>query len=148
MCILAVRFLKFDFSDQDLFKKNLKILGEEVLIRVNDKNAYLSVYYDGKIELVEWGIQFPKNNKKIFFCKKESLISGKWAFVFKKNVQVNASFALSRGVWFQVRQGLSAVMMKNINGEKCVCIITEPSTHYFEIMTGSKRMPVLINQIL
>lgn len=148
MCISAIRFLKFEFSDDYLKKNNHSISGNEVLVRSNDKYSFLPVYLTGNVDLVKWGIKVPKSIFPIRFCKIESLNEGKWQWLFPKQVSIPVSFALCKGVWFQVRQGISGIFVENIRGERCVFVLTKPSTHYFEVMTGSKRMPVLINQIL
>jgi len=63
-------------------------------------------------------------------------------------VKIIASFGWSNGVWFQVRDGIHGILVHDEDGKAYCFMLTQPATHYFNIMTGAERMPVLINQIL
>ncbi len=148
MCLSALRFSKFEFLDSSLKEKNLNVSGDEVLVRLSDKEAFLPVGSSNGTFLAKWGMSFKNFTRPLRFCRTESLESGKWASFSPVLVEIPVSLALSMGVWFQVRKAISGVLIENFAGDMCVFILTKPSTHYFEVMTGAKRMPVLINQIL
>ncbi|MDX9971257.1 MAG: hypothetical protein RBS56_05130 [Candidatus Gracilibacteria bacterium] len=148
MCISAFRFPKFEFSDKTLTENSLNVSGDEVLVRLVDKYAYLPVGSANGTFLARWGMCLKNSKTPLRFCRNESLESGKWASFSPTIVEIPVCLALSMGVWFQVRKAISGVLVENFSGERCVFVLTKPSTHYFEVMTGSKRMPVLINQIL
>ncbi len=78
----------------------------------------------------------------------ESVKKGQWQHSGALLVEILASRGCSNGVWFPIRQGIRGLLIKTPKGERHVYLLTEPSTHYFKIMTGSARMPVLIKQII
>lgn len=147
MCT-AVRFSRFEFADEALENSGLKLSGDEVRVAFNDKITFLPVVYSGSNQLFVWGNK-DKSKKlpRTGFCRFESLESGKWQWLNPVNVKILAATALVNGVWFQVREGIDGVIVE-YSGLKACYILTKPSTHYFKIMTGSDRMPVLINQII
>ena len=60
---------------------------------------------------------------------------------------VPASYGLDgRGVWYLIRQGVRGLLVPDEWGCAVAYLICEPSTHYYQVMTGSRRMPVLIDQ--
>ena len=144
----AIKFDRFEFSDEELQAVSLKVLGEEVKVSFTDSLPYLPVFYQGRNQLVFWGNKKTTKFPRTGFCRKESLLAGKWSFLRPKKVLVLASSALVNGVWFQVRKGIEAVLITDSNYKMYCYILTQDSTHYFKIMTGSDRMPVLKDQLL
>jgi hypothetical protein len=53
---------------------------------------------------------------------------------------------LENGVWFRIREGIRGVLVRDENEVDVVYMVCEPATHYYEVMTRSKRMPVLIGE--
>lgn len=54
-------------------------------------------------------------------------------------VVIPASMGVDKGVWFQIREGLKGVFVRGR-----VHMLTKPASHYYRIMTRSRRMPVFI----
>ena len=61
-------------------------------------------------------------------------------------ISAPTTLALERGVWFRVRQGVRGLLVPDERGCAVVYMICEPSSQYYRVMTGSERMPVLIEQ--
>jgi len=147
MCI-AIRFNRFEFSDQEIQASELPVSGDEVRVYFAKKDPLLPIHYRGNNRLVSWGNKLNNKVPRSGYCKLESLESGKWQWFNPEPVTILASVGLTNGVWFQIRQGIKGVLIKDNQGVYHVYILMTPSTHYFKIMTGADRMPVLINQIL
>lgn len=147
MCV-AIRFSRFEFSDKCLADTGLELCGDEVRVSFMRNGALLPVHYGGENQLIMWGNKVNAGVPRTGYCRVESLEAGKWQWLSPERAVVLASSALVNGVWFQVRQGIEAVLVRDARGEKHCYILTQPSTHYFKVMTGSLRMPMLVNQIL
>lgn len=118
--------------------------GKNGLIRmsVNDRDPKLGIRTCNGPRYVLWG--YSKN----FCLKKESLVSGYLCHIQSKPVEIIANRALVNGIWFQIKKGIRGILILDGKGSKRVLILTEPSTHYFKIMTRADRMPVLIDQLI
>lgn len=147
MCVL-IRFNCFEFTDFELEGLAAKRSGEEIRMHVNDVNALLPVQWQGRNQLLPWGSKGQSRLPKTGFCKVESLAAGKWAWLNPEEIHIIASFGWANGVWFQVRQAVKGIVVRSPSGTPHCYMLTQPATHYFKIMTGAERMPVLVNQIL
>lgn len=146
MCT-QIRFNCFDFCDAKLKELAHLRSSDQIRMHVNQKGALLPIEHHGEHKLVAWGNQ-GEDLPKTGYCKLESLEDGKWQWLNPEPVRIIASFAWSKGVWFQVRQGIRGILVYD-RAEKPHCfLLTQPATHYFKIMTGADRMPVLIDQIV
>jgi hypothetical protein len=61
-------------------------------------------------------------------------------------VDVPATLGLENGVWFQVRQGVRAVLVRDEAKVARAYPICEPASYYYRVMTRSHWMPVLIGE--
>ena len=74
-------------------------------------------------------------------------VNGGWNRVPAEIVEIPATYALERrGVWFLVETGIRGLLVPDERGLAVCYVICEPSSHYYRVMTGSERMPVLIGQ--
>ena len=53
---------------------------------------------------------------------------------------------LENGIWFRIRQVMRGLLVTDEHGHEVAYMICEPATHYYHIMTRSKRMPLLIDE--
>ena len=51
-----------------------------------------------------------------------------------------------RGVWYLIEVGIRGLLVPDERGCAVAYMIREPASHYYQIMTGSPRMPVFIDQ--
>ena len=63
-------------------------------------------------------------------------------------VDIPASLALERGVWYRVRQGVRGLLVPDERGMAVAYVVCEPSSHYYRVMTRCPRMPVLIEEAI
>jgi hypothetical protein len=144
----SIRFPCFEFPNETLVKFAAIRTGDEIRMNFRKSDALLPVLHHGDNKLMEWGNKKSRGLPRTGFCKLESLEAGKWKWLNPEPVRILASSGRSNGVWFQVRQGIRGILVHDEDERAHCYMLTQPATHYFKIMTGSDRMPVLVNQIL
>src|SRR5689334_19479191 len=55
-------------------------------------------------------------------------------------------FECDKGIGFRIRQGIRGLLLSDEHCEDVAYMICEPASHYYKVMTRSKRMPVLIGE--
>lgn len=120
----------------------------ELHFMYSDANAELPVFHNGRSMIYLWGNRDNRTSRLPLggWCKTESLETGRWRWLNPEPVEIPADFGWEKGVWFQVVQGIRAVVVKDEQRCPHVYMLTKPATHYFAIMTKCDRMPVLIEQ--
>ena len=103
---------------------------------------------NGQLVLHEWGNR-PGVGKlpKTGWCQQESLDSwrsGGW--LQPELVEIPANFGLEKGIWFQVVEGMRGVVVRDESAAPHVYMLTQPASHYYEVMTRHDRMPVFIGE--
>jgi hypothetical protein len=76
----------------------------------------------------------------------ETIEGGGWRGSGAVPVDIPATFAVERGVWFRVRQGIRGLLVPDERGAAVCYMVCEPSSHYYRVTTRSDRMPVLIDE--
>lgn len=147
MCT-QVRFHCYDIPNHVLEHLLDHQHGNEVLMHVNAPKASLLIEHQGSYQWLPWGNKKEPQLPKTGFCKEESLREGKWQWLHPQQVRIVASAAWANGVWFQVKVGIHGLLIQDSKGQRRVYMLTREATHYYSIMTGSKRMPALMDQIL
>ncbi len=116
--------------------------GREIQFLYRHRRPLLPVQVDGQLRIMDWGSKrgpLPMGG----WCHREWIEGGHWQHLRPSKATVLAALALERGVWFQVREGIEAVI---VCGR--VYLLTEPASHYYRIMTRNQRMPVLVGQTI
>ena len=72
--------------------------------------------------------------------------AGGWNGFGAEPIDIPATMGLENGVWYQVRQGIRGLLVRDEQGTPRVYMICEPASHYYQVMTRSDRMPVLIEE--
>ena len=109
----------------------------------------LPVVRDGELVILEWGNRGGKGKlPKTGWCRQESLTAGKWRWLDPSPVEIPANFGLEKGIWFQITEGIRGVLVLDESGHEHVYMLTEPASHYYQVMTRHERMPVLIGQMI
>jgi hypothetical protein len=57
-----------------------------------------------------------------------------------------ATRALDNAVWYDVRDGIRAVLIRDAQDSLSVYPLVEPASHYYQAMTGSEWAPCLVRQ--
>lgn len=112
------------------------------------RNPCLPVWRDGQLEVVRWGNSRGESRRlpRTGWTWLETINSGGWQGLDAVLVDIPATLGLERGVWFRIRQGIRGLLVRDERDTAVVYMICAPSTHYYQIMTRSNRMPVLIEE--
>jgi hypothetical protein len=109
----------------------------------------LPVWRDGQFEVVRWGNKRGESAAlpRTGWTWQSTLEEGGWAGTEAVLVEIPASYGLERrGVWFLIEVGIRGLLTPDEQGTAVCYMICEPASHYYRIMTGSPRMPMLIDQ--
>jgi hypothetical protein len=102
------------------------------------RQPILPVWHDGQLRIVAWGGQPPSRCGLTWL---RTLEAGDWQPYEPEAVDIPAAAGLERGVWFRIRQGVRGLLV-----DDRAFVLIEPSTHYYRVMTKSRRMPLLIGE--
>lgn len=120
----------------------------EVRFLYRDATRCLPAWHEGQLVIARWGCR--RGDSRALPCTgwtwRASVEAGQWACWVAAPVDIPAALALENGVWFQVRQGLRGLLVRDERDRPAVYVICEPATHYYHTMTRSRRMPVLIGE--
>jgi hypothetical protein len=132
-------------------KRRLHLRGkqEEYRFLFRDRRACLPIWRDGQLQLVRWGNGRGQSRllPRTGWTWEASIREGRWQGSGGVPVEIPANYGLERrGAWFLIETGIRGLLVPDENGWAVVYVICEPASHYYRVMTGSDRMPVLINQ--
>jgi hypothetical protein len=120
----------------------------EVQFLYRHRRPRLPVWRDGRLQVVRWGNG--RGQSRVLppsgWTWRETIESGAWRGLDAVPVDIPASLGLDHGVWFRIRQGIRGLLVPDEDGKAVVYMICEPASHYFQIMTRSTRMPLLIDE--
>lgn len=94
----------------------------------------LPAWVEGRLLILPWG-------RRELWCPIEALESGRWQPRHPVEVLIPCSFVLDRGVWYLVREGVRGILTTE-GDAPFVYPLTQPATHYHEVMTRSPRMVI------
>lgn len=120
----------------------------EVQFHYEDRRPKLPIRRDGRLQFVRWGNGRGQSRHlpRTGWTWLETVESGYWSQIGGIAVEIAATFAYDRGVWYHVRQGIRGLLVPDERGWAVCYMICEPSSHYYQIMTRNDRMPVLIGE--
>jgi hypothetical protein len=109
----------------------------------------LPIWRDGQFQIVRWGNGRRRSRvlPRTGWTWQATLSEGGWAGTQAVPVDIPASYGLERsGVWFLIEVGIRGILVPDEHGAAVCYMLCEPASHYYRIMTGATRMPVLIDQ--
>jgi hypothetical protein len=112
--------------------------------------ALLPVWWHGRLHVVRWGNR-DRSDRRLppsAWTWRETVEAGKWSGIEPEPVDVPARYGYANGVWFNVREGFRGLLVQPPGREPVVYLLCEPATRYYEVMTRSEWMPVLINEVI
>jgi hypothetical protein len=114
-----------------------------------DRRPRLPIWRDGRLQVVRWGNG--RRQSRILpptgWTWLETVRQGGWRDSGAVPVDIPATCGLERrGVWFLIEAGIRGLLVPDERGIAVCYMLCEPASHYYRIMTGSDRMPVLIDQ--
>lgn len=106
---------------------------EEFRFLLAERSPVLPVYHDGQFQILPWGNRQRQAGVPVSgWCLRESLEDGLWSHWRPREVFIPASFGWDRGVWYQIREGLKGILIRDRERQPRVFILTQRSTHYYE----------------
>ena len=147
---LAASELPLEWLEQPHIKARLFTRGGEPEVRFffRDTERILPIIHDGVLRLVRWGARRSESGvlPPTGWTWRSSVENGQWGESGAEPVVIAATMGLEKGVWFRVREGVRGLLVRDERGVETAYMICEPSSHYFQVMTRSQRMPVLIGE--
>ena len=151
--MVGVSLLRSEIPERLITQQNLQHwlvrrseqAAEEIRFLRRARRALLPVWYQNELSLFEWGNRDRRNRLPCgAYLMQEELKSGYWQN--GEPVEVPANFGLVNHVWFHVVGGFRGVLLRDRDGNAHVYLLMQPASHYYEVMTHSKRMPLFIGQ--
>ena len=120
----------------------------ELRFTFRDPQAELPVWHDNRLEILAWGNRDDRKSRlpRTGWCRQESLEAGRWSWLQPEMVEIPAALGLEKGVWFLITEGVRGVLVHDERALPHVYMLTQPASHYYQIMTRHDRMPVLLGQ--
>lgn len=121
---------------------------QEIQFLFRDRVPRLPVWRDGRLQIVRWGNGRGQSRclPRTGWTWLETVQQGGWRHANPVPVDIPAILGCDRGIWYAVRQGMRGLLVPDERGMAVCYMICEPASHYYRIMTGSSRMPVLIDE--
>jgi hypothetical protein len=122
----------------------------EVRFLARERERVLPVWLDGRLQIVRWGNRRGESRRLPYtaWTWRATVEAGGWAALEPEEVEIPAGMGLDRGVWYQIREGVKGLAVRDERGEPAVYVLVEPASHYYQVMTRSAWMPVLIGEYL
>jgi hypothetical protein len=119
----------------------------ELRFLYRDPNPELPAWYGDRLSIYPWGNRdktsvLPRTG----WCRMEILQQGLWRHLHPEPVEIPAALGLERGVWFLIADGIRGVLVRDERARPHVYMLTQPASHYYQIMTRNPRMPVLLGE--
>jgi hypothetical protein len=119
----------------------------ELRFLCRDPKPELPVWHGNQLAVYPWGNRDRTSAlPRTAWCRLETLQDGLWRHLSPEPVDIPAALGLERGVWFLIGEGIRGVLVRDEQGRPRVYMLTQPASHYYQIMTRSPRMPVLLGQ--
>jgi hypothetical protein len=120
----------------------------EMYFLLTDRERVLPVYQGGKTRVLPWGARRDQwqSLPPSPWVRAEDLDAGRLAALEPVDAVIRASRAVDGDVWFDVRVGVRAVLVRDGLGAPVVYPLVEKASCYYRGMTGSDWMPCLLRQ--
>jgi hypothetical protein len=147
--------LPIDALPEELVEKNRPriVLREpgasrELRFLYRDPKAELPAWFGNQLMLYPWGNRDNARSRlpRTGWCRMESLEAGQWRWLRPEPVEIPAALGLEKGVWFQIAEGIRGILVEDEERRPHVYMLTQPASHYYQIMTRHDRMPVLLGR--
>ncbi|QDV36354.1 hypothetical protein [Tautonia plasticadhaerens] len=114
-----------------------------------DRRPCLPIWRDGRLQVARWGNSRGQSRRlpRTGWTWQQTVKDGGWRDSGAIPVEIPASYGLERrGVWYLIETGIRGLLVPDERGWAVAYMLCEPASHYYRIMTGAERMPVLIDQ--
>ena len=134
-------------------------LGRRLYVRNRDRREYrflfrdrrprLPVWRGGRLQFVRWGNSRGESRflPRTGWTWHTTISDGHWKGSGAIPIDIPACYGLERrGVWYLIETGVRGLLVPDERGIAVCYVICEPASHYYRVMTGATRMPMLIDQ--
>jgi hypothetical protein len=120
----------------------------ELRFLYRDTYPELPAWHGNRLGIFQWGNRTGRHSSlpRTGWCRLETLEEGFWQELSPEPVEIPAALGLERGVWFLIPEGIRGVLVHDEQGRPYVYMLTQPASHYYQIMTRNARMPVLLGE--
>lgn len=141
------------YALQRLVHRRSETADEELWFLFADRSlkaACLPVLHQGEVEVYEWGNRNHRARKLPVsgLCPVETIEQGLWRWLSPEKVTILANLALHNGVWYTVEHGIEGIVVRDEKDRPHVYMLSSNATHYYQIMTGQARGPLLLKQVI
>jgi hypothetical protein len=121
---------------------------KEIRFLYRDRSPCLPVVHDGQLTVVRWGNSGGQSPSlpRTGWTWQSKVEEGGWSHWDAVQVVIPATAGVENGVWFRIKQGIRGLRVPDGQAEPVVYMVCEKASHYFQVMTRSERMPVLIGE--
>ena len=117
----------------------------EIRFLFRDPLPLIPAWHGERLDVYPWGNTDRRSKlPRTGWVKMQDLEAGYWNQLRPEQVDIPASFGLDKGVWFQIREGIRGILVLDEKGQAHVYMLTEPASHYYEVMTRNRWMPVFV----
>jgi hypothetical protein len=108
----------------------------------------LPVWREGQLQVVRWGNGQRRSRSlpATRWTRLAAVESGEWQGFRPEFVDIPASAGLENGIWYKVRRGMRGLLVCDERYAPVVYVLCEPASHYYQVMTRSPWMPLLIGE--
>lgn len=123
---------------------------EEVRFLFHERERRLPVWFEGRLQLARWGSRRHEDRQlpATGWTWRASIAEGKWGPMQPTEVIIPCQYGWEGGVWYQIRQGILGLLVRDASGEAVVYMQVQPATHYYKVMTRNERMPAFIGEVI
>ena len=120
----------------------------EIQFLYRDRVPRLPIWRDGRLQVARWGNGRGQSRflPRTGWTWLETIQQGGWRGLDPIPVDIPATLGFDGGVWFRVRRGFRGLLVPDERGYAVAYMLCKPASHYYQVMTRSRRMPVLIEQ--
>jgi hypothetical protein len=120
----------------------------ELRFLFRDPQVELPAWHGNQLAIYSWGNRDESGSRlpRTGWCRQESLEAGRWRYLHPEPVDIPAAMGLEKGVWFLIPEGIRGILVRDERDIPHVYMLTQPASHYYQIMTRHDRMPVLLGQ--
>lgn len=119
----------------------------EIRFLYRDACPLLPAWVGNELNIFSWGQPRRKSKlPRIRAVAQEDLQAGIWLDVHPELVDIPANFGWDKGVWYRIKEGIRGILVRDESNNQIVYVLTEPASHYYQVMTRNTRMPVLCGE--
>jgi hypothetical protein len=143
-------FNSYEITGGRVVRERIRMNGStpEMFFLLTDRDRVLPVLRGGTTQVLQWGAK-PHQSRILPpapWVHQEDLDAGKLAALEPEEALIRANRFTDGGEWFDIAAGILAIVVADELGRPVVFPLVKRSSHYYQKLTGSERMPCLVRQ--